>query len=655
MAKMDAAAKFELLDSLAWDLAGANTPAALNYFEREMQLVNENLPARQGRLHTTRAHIYRKSGNLPKAETEVAEAIRLCQSGGNDEDLYNAFLEAGNIAYTKGNHPGAIDYFSKAQKEAVRLGKKPAEASCSNNIANIYYAQGDFAHALVRYEEARKVYTGIGNKLYSALALDNMANCYQVMGKQDTAMIIHLQAFHEVEAIGDSAQLADIAINMSVAYIDGGAPEKALAYLDRAYALAKGENYLPGQVVALLNYSEAYMKMQEPEKAIESAKQAAELAEHAGMNEYTLYAYEQLAKISEMQGKPADALAFYKKYISVRDTLFSSEKQQLIAEMSAKYETDKKDGEISELTKDKARKQLLLLYLGGGLAIVLLFSIVLIRVNTARRKANKLLGEQNRVIAEKNKDITDSITYARRIQQSVMPDEQLLRGAVSDYFILNRPRDIVSGDFYWIAKKENRVYIAVADCTGHGVPGALVSVIGLNMLNKIIEMPGRPSPSEVLELLHMLVMQALHKDSGTHGAQDGMDIGLLCIDRAANKAFFSGAARPLYYSTNGEVKTIRGDRYSIAGEKKAGDAVYVGHEIPLAGRTVFWLCSDGYADQFGEASGKKFMTKRFQELLSSVAQDTMEVQKMKIEEAFLSWKGTLGQVDDVLVAGVEIR
>jgi serine phosphatase RsbU (regulator of sigma subunit) len=212
----------------------------------------------------------------------------------------------------------------------------------------------------------------------------------------------------------------------------------------------------------------------------------------------------------------------------------------------------------------------------------------------------------------------------------------------------------VSGDFFWLAKKENRLYIAVADCTGHGVPGALVSVIGVNMLNKVIELPGLPSPAEMLEVLHDLVIHALNKDATARDTNDGMDIGLLCIDEQEKKAWFAGAARPLHYF-DGTIHHVRGDRYSIAGEKKNTDEPFAVHEIPLKSGMCFYLSSDGFADQFGEVSGKKFMTKRYQELLETIGPLHMHAQREKIDEAFTAWKGKLEQVDDILVIGIKVR
>jgi len=236
------------------------------------------------------------------------------------------------------------------------------------------------------------------------------------------------------------------------------------------------------------------------------------------------------------------------------------------------------------------------------------------------------------------------------------PWEQPDNDAIAAEYFGRFPIEIadLSGDFYWLAEKEGRLYIAVADCTGHGVPGALVSVIGINMLNKIIEQPGKPSPSEILEFLHVLVIHALNKDADARDTNDGMDISLLCIDTTSKKALFSGAGRPLYYVDDSGFHFIKGDRFSIAGEKQEDDAPYTEFEIPLSTKTTFYLSSDGYVDQFGQATGKKYLSKKFNHLLETVSSLPMNEQAEKIDREFANWKGSLEQVDDVMVLGIRV-
>jgi serine phosphatase RsbU (regulator of sigma subunit) len=346
--------------------------------------------------------------------------------------------------------------------------------------------------------------------------------------------------------------------------------------------------------------------------------------------------------------------------MNVKDSLMKQENISQSKEIEAKYENRKNEEQITHLNELNAEKdevqqkqKQIIIYVSAGLGIVLLLSFFLVQLSAQRKKTNLRLAEQNKIIAEKNKDITDSINYASRIQKSVLPDEKILKENVSDYFIFNRPRDIVSGDFFWLAHKGNRTYVAVADCTGHGVPGALVSVIGINMLNKVIEQNEIVSPAEMLEQLHVLVISALNKDTAARESKDGMDMGLVCIDAENKKIIFASAGRPLYYNTTGKADVIKANRYSIAGEKKA-DEKFSETEIPLEKGMAFYLSSDGYADQFGEATGKKFLSKRFQELLSEISSLPMKEQGMKVEEAFVNWKGKVEQVDDVMVIGVRV-
>jgi serine phosphatase RsbU (regulator of sigma subunit) len=284
--------------------------------------------------------------------------------------------------------------------------------------------------------------------------------------------------------------------------------------------------------------------------------------------------------------------------------------------------------------------------------LCIIIAIVILLRN--KQKHNALLEHKNNEISQQKEEITASITYARRIQQSVMPDERILQKSGYDYFILNKPRDIVSGDFFWLAEKNGKTYIAVADCTGHGVPGALVSVIGVNILNKILEQPGSPAPSEVLELLHVMMIQTLNKDADARDTTDGMDIALLCIDKALSKASFAGAGRPLYHHDGNMLHVVKGNRYSVAAEKSETESPFINIDLELKHGSAFYMSSDGYADQFGEATGKKFLSKNFHDLLSKVAFLPVKEQAKRIDEEFMKWKGNLEQVDDVLVLGIKI-
>ncbi len=290
----------------------------------------------------------------------------------------------------------------------------------------------------------------------------------------------------------------------------------------------------------------------------------------------------------------------------------------------------------------------------AGLAVVLVFAFIVYRGYMEKKKSNREITEQKEIIEQKNTEIVDSINYAKRIQDSMLPSLDEIKKHLPETFVFFRPRNIVSGDFYWFAQTGDRVYIAAADCTGHGVPGSLVSMIGFNFLNQVVNEMGIKEPGEILDELHTRVSVTLNKDSGPESSvmRDGMDIALLSINRATKQVTFSGAVRPLVYIDDEGIKSIRSGMYSIGGIKDLKSDPYPTHTIQPKGKTTFYLFSDGYADQFGGPQGKKYKMKKLQDLLHSLKDHPVHTQQEIVETEFNKWMGNNEQVDDVCVIGI---
>lgn len=257
---------------------------------------------------------------------------------------------------------------------------------------------------------------------------------------------------------------------------------------------------------------------------------------------------------------------------------------------------------------------------------------------------------QSRKVVELYKNVTDSIRYAKRLQESILPPEKRIKELLPDSFVLYRPKDIVSGDFYWVDKVNNRVMFAAVDCTGHGVPGAFMSLIGHNGLNQSIKEHGITRPSEVLRDLNRISFETLHKDRDQF-VRDGMDMALCAFDPERMLLDYAGANCPLYLLREGEVTAFSPDKKPIGGFD-LGDQGFTDHRIQLRKGDVVYIFSDGYADQFGGPKGKKFLYRRFRELLQEIHDKPMDRQKSLLLETLNQWRGAQEQVDDILVIGM---
>ncbi len=295
-------------------------------------------------------------------------------------------------------------------------------------------------------------------------------------------------------------------------------------------------------------------------------------------------------------------------------------------------------------------------------ATILVFGLVIgftsYRTNTIK-KENKILenkvAARTKELAEKNKDITSSIEYAKRIQEAILPAKELIFSKLKNAFILYRPKDIVSGDFYWFGEKDNYKIIAAVDCTGHGVPGAFMSMIGHNLLNQIVSEKGNYDPGVILKELHKGVQAALKQGQNTVNTNDGMDLSILAINTDTREGLWAGAFRNLVIINEaGALEKIDGNKYPIGGAQLDSDRTYFTHKRIFNKNDMLYMFSDGYADQFGGEKGKKFMVKRFHDYLGVIHQHSMKEQQKELESLFDGWKGNYEQVDDVLVIGIKL-
>jgi serine phosphatase RsbU (regulator of sigma subunit) len=264
---------------------------------------------------------------------------------------------------------------------------------------------------------------------------------------------------------------------------------------------------------------------------------------------------------------------------------------------------------------------------------------------------------QSKIIEEKNKDITDSIEYAKKIQDSILPSILSIKKSLPESFIFYQQKDIVSGDFYWFTQKQNITIIAAVDCTGHGVPGAFMSLIGNNILNQIINENNVVDPASILQHLNNGVLKALYTNKTYSTAKDGMDIGICAINNSTNQLIYAGANRPLYICREGQLDEIAGNKVAIGSDFSEGvhkDFKFSNYNFDIKREDIFYLSTDGYADQFGGDKGKKMMKKNFKNLLHQISNKSMNEQYQIVSESFLEWKGNFEQVDDVLVIGFRL-
>lgn len=298
-------------------------------------------------------------------------------------------------------------------------------------------------------------------------------------------------------------------------------------------------------------------------------------------------------------------------------------------------------------------------FLYGALVLALVYVIFMAQTRSLIR-TRKLLKEKEQALAQierqkvelesRDKDITDSLNYAQRIQEALLPSEEYFRKYFRDSFIFLKPKDIVSGDFYWIGEKGDKVFIIAADCTGHGVPGALMSMIGIEIIEKTINVENIEKPSQILGVLNKGLEKTFsrEKNIGTI-IRDGMDIGLCVVDRKNKKIEYSGAFFPLYLIRDNTLIELKDDKLIIG--MNPANIPYTNHELDLMENDMFYIFSDGYVDQFGGSENKKFMYRRFRYLLMTIHGFPVNDQKAILEDNIKNWMNGSAQIDDIMVIG----
>jgi serine phosphatase RsbU (regulator of sigma subunit) len=595
------------------------------------------------------------------------------------KSLANALNNIGYVQQTRGDIPNALEYYFKCLKIFEEIQDKKGIATTLNNIGFIYANQGDIDLALKYYKKSLKYREEINDLKGVANSYNNIGLIYDKRKEFLVALDYYKKSLKIREEINDKNGLTQSYNNIGLIYDRLSALsnsnkdsllKEALHYYQISLTLLKETGNKRGESFSLKNISSIYKKLGNYILALEYAKSSLKLAKQINYPENINRISILLSLIYENQSNYHEALDMYKLHVQMRDSLKNEETQKAAIQQQAKYEYEKQkaiddaehDKKIAIEQEAKEKQQIITYATGGGLGLVGIFLIfVFNRLQVTRKQKNIIEIQKQEVetqkevvelahseLEEKNQEITDSIQYAKRIQNAILPPLKLVKEYLQESFILYKPKDIVAGDFYWLEHKEDKILFAAADCTGHGVPGAMVSVICNNGLNRSVREYGLTDPGEILNKTREIVIAEFEKSE--EEVKDGMDIALCSLEGSILK--YAGANNPLWIIRNGEIIETKADKQPIG---KFDELLpYTTHTFELQKGDSIYIFSDGYADQFGGEKGKKFKAANFKKLLLSIQNESIEQQKELINESFEEWKGDLEQLDDVCVIGVRI-
>ncbi len=558
-----------------------------------------------------------------------------------------------------GNYKNSTDHIIRVLEIAEKTRNKKLSGRAYNSLAEAYAYQDLYVQAKEYFTRAARIFEEINDQRSLAVVYMNLANIeYALGGKTGNlkpALTLYLKSAAIHRNRENVPQLISVLGNLSNTYIDMNEFEKAFFTLDTMQQLAEKSNNVAELTNVYYFRARAFSELGKFDESIKHFEAALELANKQGNQDMILEIYKYMSHTYDNAGNYKDALLYIKKSNALKDSIFQVENSRHLNEMATRFETAKKDLQLKNQNERIARQNIIVISsIALGVLLLLLLLLFFSRARI-RQKANDKLAKAYNLIEAKNKDITDSINYAKKIQSAILPDDQLVTKIFPESFIFFKPRDIVSGDFYWVAEKDNRRFFAVADCTGHGVPGSMMSMIGNALLNQFVLEKNISDPAEILNSMRSEIIRSLRQSAESNKAKDGMDISLCVFDDDNKKKYlhFAGAHNSLYLVRNGELRIIKADRFPVA--ISAGEIQpFTLQKIELLAGDMLFMTTDGFSDQFGGPAGKKFKFKQLKETLISIHSLPLNEQQLKLSGVFLEWQGDHEQVDDVCIAGIRI-
>ena len=612
-------------------------------------------------------YLYKNKGQIKEALDYFSRSLKIREEIGNKEGIALALNNIGFLYQNKGQIKEALDYYSRSLKIYEEIGDKRGIATALNNIGLIYKNQGQVQEALNYYNRSLKLREEIGDKKSIAVSLNNIGFVYNNKGEVEEALDYYDRSLKIYEEIGNKDGIATALNNIGCIHKTQEQIKEALGYFNRSLKISEEIGDKEGIALSLNNIGDIYKNKGKIKEALAYGLRSLRISQEMGSPARIKSSSILLSQVYEKQGKGMLALDMHKLHIQMRDSINNEETQKAATQQQAKYAYEKQkvlDDAAHEKQKtidaaahekllaieqeEKEKQQILTRAIAVGLGLVGIFLLFVLNRLKVTRKQKDVIEQQKESVEEAHKEIKDSITYAKRIQSAILPAAKLVKEYLKESFILYKPKDVVAGDFYWMEQKDGKVLFAAADCTGHGVPGAMVSVVCNNGLNRSVREHGLTIPGEILDKTREIVVQEFKKSE--EDVKDGMDIALCSIE--GMKLQFAGAYNPLWVIRNGEIIETKANKQPIG--QFENPEPYTTHNIDLEKGDAIYIFSDGYVDQFGGERGKKFKAKAFRELLLSIQDKTMEEQNTLIDETFETWKGDLEQIDDVCVIGVRV-
>lgn len=614
------------------------------------------------------ANVYRIKGDLEAAKSNVNIALENAEKLNWGKGLSASYTNIAYINLYESDFEASMENAVEGLRIAEICHDMENQGLANLIIGFIYFNLGDTSQTIPYYEKSLSIRLELGNDYDIGYSYSYMGNFYLEQKKADSALYFHKKALEYRLKTDDTRSIADSYLLIGATLLKEKKFDESIEYLQKAllkYAQIEDKKRL---AETYRNFAEVYMTQGNVVDAQNFLLQANQLAKETSSIDNQIKISEQLATINYKNENYKEAYDYLRFHTSTFKETSGDSKYRDIVKNILEYKNEK-ERKIKQLEFDQKEERQEILLIAAIIVVILIIGFLFFLFNRLKitKKQNEIIAFRKTQIDKafvelgvKNKEIMDSINYAKRIQSAILPSDETIASVFDDICVLYLPKDIVAGDFYWLEQKDDKLLIAAADCTGHGVPGAMVSVVCNNSLNRSVHEYGLTNPASILNKTRELVEGEFAKSS--ERMMDGMDIALCAIhnynnsnnDNQTFQMEFSGANNSLWLirkDTN-EIEEYKGDKQPIG--KTDYSKPFNSSEITVNKGDVFYLFSDGFVDQFGGIKGKKFKSSGLKALLLSIKEFSMPQQKQKLLDSFESWRGDLEQVDDVCIIGVRV-
>jgi len=618
-------------------------------------------------------YVHKTHGNTIKTLEYWNNSLKIQKEINDIEGLSSTLNNLGYIYKSQGDIEKALEFYHESLKLCQQRDDQAGEALSFNNIGLIYYNQGDIEKALEYCQHSLKIRKEIDHKSGVAQTLNNIGVIYDNQGHKDSALIYFHESLNIRQEIGNKKDIAASLQHIGKALCELDSIDKGLSLLKQGIQISQSiDNKLWIAYTADV-ISSQYLRINQIDSAEYYANLSMEIANKIGYPSNIERAAHNLFEVHLKRNEFEKALEMYMLKIKMRDSINNDQTQKATIRQQTKYEYEKQkaidDAEHEKLItikqEEKEKQQIITYAISFGLLLVVLFLFFVANRLQITKKQKVVIEKQKKDVEmahqkleEKAQEILDSISYAKRIQSAILPPLKTVKEQLKNSFILYKPKDVVAGDFYWMesipgqANNKSKVLFAAADCTGHGVPGAMVSVVCNNALNRSVREQGLVTPGKILDNARKIVVEEFEKSD--QEVKDGMDIALCSLQQLDTRyqLEYAGANNPLWIIRNGEIIETKANKQPIG--KFENPLPYTTHTFELIKGDNIYIFSDGYTDQFGGEKGKKIKANGLRKLLLSIQNKSMDEQKEILDHYFEEWKGNLEQIDDVCIIGVRI-